>query len=181
MDVLAVNPLAAALFPWYVTGENLVRAAFLDPRVPDMYGDPAWVTESTVAELRALVGPDADDPRLNELVGELSVRSERFRRLWARHDARLKRSGTTQIEHPLVGPLELSYEKFPIPGTRRQTLGVYHAAPGSASAQALALLAITAAGQLSALRMAVTNERCRVEAAGSAKPPPIGTSRPCAG
>ena len=147
MDVLAANPLAAVLFPWYLRGENLVRAAFLDPRVGDMYGDWAWVTESTAGELRALVGPDVDDPRLNELVGELSVRSERFRRLWARHDVRLKRSGTTRIEHPLVGPLELSYEKFPIPGTSRQTLGVYHAAPGSASAQALALLAITAAEQ----------------------------------
>lgn len=60
---------------------------------------------------------------------------------------RLKRSGTTRIKHPMVGPLELSYEKLPIPGTSRQTLGVYHAAPGSASAQALALLAITAAEQ----------------------------------
>jgi hypothetical protein len=152
MDVLAVNPIAAVLFPWYFRGENLVRAAFLDPRVGDMYRDWAWVTESTVGELRALVGPDVDDPRLNELVGELSVRSERFRRLWARHDVRLKRSGTTRIEHPLVGPLELSYEKFPIPGTGRQTLGVYHAAPGSASAQALALLAITAAEQREPVR-----------------------------
>jgi transcriptional regulator with XRE-family HTH domain len=147
MDVLAVNPLAAALMPWYVKGENLVRAAFLDQRVRDMYGDWEHVTESTVAGLRALVGPDVDDPRLNELVGELSVRSERFRRLWARHDARPKRSGTTRIDHPLVGPVELSYERFPIPGTDRQALGIYHAAPASASAQALALLAITTAEQ----------------------------------
>jgi transcriptional regulator with XRE-family HTH domain len=147
MDVLAVNPLAAALMPWYVKGENLVRAAFLDQRVRDMYGDWERVTESTVAGLRALVGPDVDDPRLNELVGELSVRSERFRRLWARHDARPKRSGTARIDHPLVGLVELSYERFPIPGTDRQALGVYHAAPASASAQALALLAITTAEQ----------------------------------
>jgi transcriptional regulator with XRE-family HTH domain len=147
MDVLAVNPLGAALMPWYVKGENLVRAAFLDQRVRDMYGDWEHVTESTVAGLRALVGPDVDDPRLNELVGELSVRSERFRQLWARHDARPKRSGTMRIDHPLVGPVELSYERFPIPGTDRQTLGIYHAAPASASAQALALLAITTAEQ----------------------------------
>ena len=33
---------------------------------------------------------------------------------------------------------------MPIPDTDRQTLGVYHATPGSASAQALALLATTA-------------------------------------
>ncbi|MCW3027307.1 MAG: transcriptional regulator, partial [Solirubrobacterales bacterium] len=93
MDVLAVNPLATALAPYYIKGENLVRAAFLDPRVRDMYRDWEQVTETTVAGLRALVGPDVDDPRLNELVGELSVRSERFRQLWARHDARPKRGG----------------------------------------------------------------------------------------
>jgi transcriptional regulator with XRE-family HTH domain len=147
MDVLAVNPLATALFPYCVKGENLVVAAFLDPRLRDMYGDWERVTETTVAGLRALVGADVDDPRLNELVGELSVRSERFRQLWARHDVRPKRSGTTRVDHPLVGPLELSHEKLPIPDTDHQTLAVYHAPAGSASAQALALLAITAAGE----------------------------------
>jgi hypothetical protein len=110
-----------------------------------MYGNWDVVTESTVAGLRALVGPDVDDPRLNELVGELSVRSERFRQLWARHDVRPKRRGTTLIDHPLVGPLELEYEKLPIPDTDRQTLVVYHAEPGSRSAQGLALLASAAA------------------------------------
>jgi transcriptional regulator with XRE-family HTH domain len=145
MDVLAVNSLATALVPYYVKGDNLVRAAFLDPRVRDMHGNWEQVTENTVASLRALVGPDIDDPRLNELVGELSVRSDRFRQLWARHDARPKRSATARINHPLVGPLELSYERLPIPDTDRQTLGIYHAVPASASAQALALLATTTA------------------------------------
>jgi transcriptional regulator with XRE-family HTH domain len=152
MDVLAANPLATALAPYYTEGENIVRAAFLDPRVRDLYGDWERITESTVAGLRALVGPDVDDPRLNELVGELSVRSERFRQLWARHDARPKRSGSTRIDHPLVGQLELSYEKLPIPDTDRQTLIVYHAQPGSPSAQGLALLASAAAGEREPVR-----------------------------
>jgi transcriptional regulator with XRE-family HTH domain len=145
MDVLAANPIATALASYYVKGENLVRATFLDPRVRDMYGDWEHLTESTVASLRSLVGPDVNDPRLHELIGELSVRSERFRQLWARHDVRPKRRGTTRIDHPVVGPLELSYEKLPLPDTDRQTLSVYHAAPGSASSQALTLLATTAA------------------------------------
>jgi transcriptional regulator with XRE-family HTH domain len=153
MDVLAANTLAAVLVPFCVKGENLVRAAFLDPRVRDMYGDWEHVTETTVAGLRALVGPDVDDPRLNELVGELSDRSERFRQLWARHDVRPKRSGSTRINHPLVGPLDLSYEKLTIPGTDRQTLGIYHAAPGSASAQAITLLATAAAEQSTSATM----------------------------
>jgi transcriptional regulator with XRE-family HTH domain len=140
-DVLAANSLALALAPYYAVGTNLVRATFLDPRVRDMYADWERVTESAVAALRALVGPDVDDPRLNELVGELSVRSDRFRKLWARHDARPRRSGAARLDHPQVGPLELSYEKLPIPDADRQTLAVYHAEPGSPSAQSLALLA----------------------------------------
>jgi transcriptional regulator with XRE-family HTH domain len=156
MDVLAINPLAATLLPYHKKGENLVRAAFLDPRVRDMYHDWEHVTEITVASLRALVGPDVNDPRLNELVGELSVRSERFRKLWARHDARLKRSGTIRIDHPEVGPLELSYEKLSIPDTDRQALGIFHAAPGSASAQALTLLATTSIGEREPVRTSQT-------------------------
>ena len=93
------------------------------------------------------MGAEVDDPRLNELVGELSIRSERFRQLWARHDARPTRSGITRLEHPVVGPLELSYEKLPIPDTDRQTLAVYHDEPGSPSARALALLASSAVGR----------------------------------
>jgi transcriptional regulator with XRE-family HTH domain len=147
MDVLAVNPLATALAPYYVKGENLVRAAFLDLRLRDMYEDWERIAETTVAGLRALVGPDVDDPRLNELVGELSVRSGRFRQVWARHDSRPKRSGTLRMDHPQVGQLKLSYEKLRIPDTDGQTLVAYHAEPGSPSAQALALLATTAASE----------------------------------
>ncbi len=145
MDVLVANPLATALAPYYAAGENLVRTAFLDPRLRDRYEDWDRAAAAAVAALRALAGPDANDPELNELVGELSVRSERFRQLWARHDARPKRSGTTQIEHPQLGRLELNYEKMPIPDADRQTLCIYHAVPGSRSAQSLILLATATA------------------------------------
>jgi transcriptional regulator with XRE-family HTH domain len=143
LDVLAANPLATALAPWFTPGENLVRGAFLDPRRRELRPDWERSLGGMVAALRANVGPDIDDPRLTELVGELSLRSEKFRRLWARHDARPKGSGTSVLQHPQVGRLELSYTKFPIPDTDRQTLSIYHAAPGSSSERALALLATT--------------------------------------
>jgi len=159
MDVLVATSLATAVAPYVTTGNNLVLAAFVDTRVRDLHGDADWEhhTESMVAGLRALVGPDIDDPRLNELVGELSVRSELFRRLWARHDVRHRNRGTTQIEHPLVGPLELTYEKLQIPDTDGQTLVIYQAAPGSASAQALALLSASAAEDREPLRSTQTD------------------------
>jgi len=143
LDVLAANPMATALAPWFTPGENLARGAFLDPRRRELRPDWERSLGGTVAALRANVGPDIDDPRLTELVGELSLRSEEFRQLWARHDARPKGTGTTTIHHPQVGRLELSYTKFPIPDTDRQTLSIYHAAPGSASERALAVLATT--------------------------------------
>ena len=106
-DVLAANSLATALAPHYAVGTNLVRATFLDPRLREMYDNWEAISESAVAALRALVGHDVDDPRLTELVGELSIRCERFRQLWARHDvatqtqrlgaARTSRRRTTRV------------------------------------------------------------------------------------
>ena len=58
-----------------------------------------------VAQLRAEAGAGTDDPRLEALVGEMSLKSERFRRLWARHDVRQGESATARIRHPQVGEL----------------------------------------------------------------------------
>lgn len=142
LDVLAANPLAKALSPQFIPGVNLLRTAFLDPAVRTLYGDQ-WesLAQSIIAGVRALLGPEVDDPLLNELVGELSVRSDHFRTLWARHDIRARMSGgTRRMYHPQVGELELHYENLQIAGTDGQTLIVYHADPGSPTAQALGLL-----------------------------------------
>ena len=143
LDVLAANPLAMALSPHLTPGVNQLRAAFLDPAVRTLYGDDwASFVHSAIAGVRALLGPDIDDPLLDELVGELSVRSDHFRTLWARHDIRARTSGGTRhMHHPQVGELNLHYEILQIGGTDGQTLIVYHADPGSPTAQALALLA----------------------------------------
>jgi len=140
-DVLVANPMAMALSPSYREGVNLLREAFLNPAVRAMYRrnwDKTLV--STVSALRALVGPEVDDPALAELVGDLSVRSEEFRRLWARHDVGRRVSGKSFLVHPLVGELELSFEKLAVIGAEGQVLVVFHAEPGSSSAQALSLL-----------------------------------------
>jgi transcriptional regulator with XRE-family HTH domain len=146
LDVLAANPLAGALSPLFTPGVNLLRAAFLDPTVRTLFGDH-WesLAHNGIAGLRALIGPEVDDP-LNELVGELSVRSDQFRRLWARHDIRGRISGGRRhMHHPQVGELELHYENLQISGTDGQTLIIYHADPGSRTEQALARLATLAA------------------------------------
>jgi hypothetical protein len=147
LDILAANALASALSPVYSPGVNLVRATFLDPEVRRLVGDWEGVAHSAVARLRARVGPDVDDPRLGELVGELSVRSDQFRRLWARHDIELAAVPTRIFNHPLVGQLELRAEMLAITGTEGQLLIVHHAEPGSPSEHSLTLLAGMAAGE----------------------------------
>jgi hypothetical protein len=145
LDVLAANSLAAALHSGFTRGHNIVRGVFLDPSARERYPDWDAVTSETVAALRASVGPDLDDPHLTDLVGELSLKCERFRSLWARHDVREKAHGTKRFVDPQVGELELRYESFTVAGNPEQMLIVYHADPGSRTEQALALLASIAA------------------------------------
>ena len=87
------------------------------------------------------VGTDADDPRFVQLVGELSLSSERFRRLWARHDVQSREGMPARIHHPQVGDLTLSREKLAIGGAQGQLLAIYHAQPGTSSAEKLGLRA----------------------------------------
>jgi hypothetical protein len=130
-----------ALNPACGPGTNMVRSFFLDEDgARELYPDFEKIAIEVVASLRASVGPDLDDPQLTDLVGELSLKSERFRKLWARHDVRDKADGDKRFVHPLVGPVELRYETFAINGADGQLLVVYHPEPGSKSAQALALL-----------------------------------------
>ncbi|KUN81076.1 DNA-binding protein [Streptomyces bungoensis] len=141
MDVLAANQLAIALSPYNAPGHNSILAAFLEPEVRELHPDWEEMTARVVPYLRSVAGPNVDDPRLVEIVGELSVRSERFRRLWGRQDVKNKSSGVSPMQHPEVGPLELHYEKLLIPGAAGQILVTYHARPGSTSEERLRLLA----------------------------------------
>lgn len=144
MDVLAANQLMTALSPMYAPGANILRAAFLDHAVDQLFADPEDRLARAVSGFRALAGPDASDPHLAELVGELSVKSAEFRRLWSRHDVRPQTGGGLhRMHHPVAGDLELHYDKFLLAGADRQMLVIYQAEPGSGSEEALASLAAT--------------------------------------
>jgi transcriptional regulator with XRE-family HTH domain len=140
-DVLAANGLARVLSPNLQVGQNRLRSVFLDPAEKALYPDWDHATAKLVAGFRESVGTDADDPRFVQLVGELSLSSERFRQLWARHDVQSREGMPTRIHHPQVGDLTLSREKLAIGGAEGQLLVVYHAEPGTSSAEKMALLA----------------------------------------
>jgi transcriptional regulator with XRE-family HTH domain len=145
LDVLATNPLGSALFDGLdalPAGErNMVRLVFLDPRGRSLFPEWDTVAGETVAYLRAAVGTDPYHPRATELIGELSIHSAEFRRLWSRHDVREKASGTKRFRHPLVGELSLAWDTLTLPGARVDTLITYTAPPDGPDHERLALLA----------------------------------------
>ncbi len=143
-DVLAANPLAAAISPRLVAGANRLRDVFLDPAEQALFPDWELATRDLVAGFRQSVGTETQDPRFIELVGELSLASPRFRELWARHDVANRRGATVRFDHPQVGELVLNREKLLVSEAPGLVLAVYHPDPGTDAADKLALLASAA-------------------------------------
>ncbi|MET8213046.1 helix-turn-helix transcriptional regulator [Streptomyces sp. NPDC005373] len=145
LDVLAANPLGYALFADFASrphrDRNFARFVFLDQAAPALYADWEKAARDTVAALRLYAGRHADDPQLTELIGELSLHSDAFRRLWADHDVRAHTTGTKRLHHPVVGDLTLDYVVLAAEDDPDQSLAIYTPEPASPSAEALGILA----------------------------------------
>src|SRR3954471_24960648 len=144
-DYLAANVLGRALYaPVFDSPEqpaNSARFTFLDPAARDFYPDWERLASELVASLRSRAGANPYDRNLQDLIGELSTRSDEFRLRWAAHDVRFHQTGTKRLHHPIVGELELSYETLTLDADDGLRLALYTAEAGSASQQALDLLA----------------------------------------
>lgn len=148
-NILATNSLGKGFYAPLI-GEagrlpNLARFQFLDPASRDFYPDWDLFAQMCVANMRIDAGRDPHDRGLQNLVGELSTRSETFRRLWADHNVRTHGAGTKRFNHPVVGELTLAYEELAITAEPGLALFIYTAEPGSLSAERLRLLASWAA------------------------------------
>lgn len=145
MDVLAANRLGYALYADFAARppreRNFARFVFLDEAARTLYADWERAAGDCVAMLRVYAGRHPDDPQLVELVGELSVRSDDFRRMWGAHDVLAHMTGTKRLHHPIVGDLTLDYEVLTVEGDPEQALVLYVPEPASPSAEALDLLA----------------------------------------
>jgi transcriptional regulator with XRE-family HTH domain len=159
-NLLATNSLGRAFYS-PVLGDggrtpNLARFQFLDPASREFYPDWELFAEMCVGVMRAEAGRDPHDRGLQDLVGELSTRSETFRQLWADHNVRTHGTGTKRFRHPVVGEVVLAFEELAITAEPGLVLLVYTAEPGSPSAERLDLLAswagpaqaVTGPGQL---------------------------------
>jgi len=149
LDARATNLLGRAFYSYLFDGTgrsvNFARFIFLDPRARSFYDDWDRAARESVALLRTEAGRTPYDRDLSDLVGELSTQSEEFRGHWAAHNVRLHNKGEKRFNHPVVGELELSYNRFELPAEPGLSIVAYTAEPGSKSADALRLLASWAA------------------------------------
>jgi transcriptional regulator with XRE-family HTH domain len=156
LDLLAENALGRALyselFAMPARPVNMARFVFLDPRAEATYGDWDRIATETVAILRSAAGRDPFDRDLSDLVGELATQSETFRTRWATHDVRFHNSGVKHFNHPVVGELQLAFNRLELAADPGLTIFTYAAEPGSRSEEALRFLGSWAASAASEQR-----------------------------
>jgi transcriptional regulator with XRE-family HTH domain len=168
LDLLDWNPMAEALLgdpdTYPPDRLNMLLLLFDDERT-GQGSCPDWERQALdyIGMMRAAVATDPTHPRATAIVGELSIRSAEFRRLWARHDVRESVSGTKTFRVPEVGDIVLDWDTYPLPGNPGPFMLVFTAEPGSPDADRLRLLA-----SLHASRSALVDEhpgsparRCR--------------------
>jgi transcriptional regulator with XRE-family HTH domain len=148
-DILAWNPLAAALMVDFAEiperERNFMRLLFTDPRMRSLY--PQWeeLARAVVSYIRMEAARKPDDPRLAELVGDLSIRDAQFRQWWAGTHVAVKRRGSRRYDHPVVGEITLEWDALTSDAEPDQQFIVFTPEPGSRSEEALRELAAWAA------------------------------------
>ncbi|PRY14650.1 helix-turn-helix transcriptional regulator [Kineococcus rhizosphaerae] len=112
-DVVAVNGLAAAMAAhWCRPGHNVVLASFT-PQVRQQMPDWARHARRMVASLR--LSADPDDPRLQEIVGRLSLQDRDFQRWWASHEVSAVTHGTVPMTIDHHGDVVLQWHELDLP------------------------------------------------------------------
>jgi transcriptional regulator with XRE-family HTH domain len=143
-DVLLTNRLAAALIIDFdalpAQKRNYARFVFIDPYARKLYPDWEEVVANVAAILRLDAGRHPDDPWLDELVEDLSARSETFRRCWADYQVHEHTDGPKRYRHPVVGDLTITYQSLEVMAADDQEVILYTTEPGSASEAAIRLL-----------------------------------------
>jgi transcriptional regulator with XRE-family HTH domain len=144
-DILAWNPMAAALFTDFARlpkkNRNFVWLVFCDLEVRALYPRWEYAARNGVAQLRMETARDPDDPQLAELVEELSARDQDFRRWWTGHHVALRGTGANEVRHPVVGELTLDWAALTCTADPDQQLFTWTAEPGTPSHDALRELA----------------------------------------
>ena len=137
-DIVLSNALASALGPVYMEpGANLVLQIF-SAASREHAADWEGTAHRVVAALRLHAEPE--DPRLQEIVGTLTLQDPDFPRIWARHDVAIQRTGVSRHWIDPIGWVEFHWQNLAIPGSSH-VLVTFWVDPGTPEAAAVAYLA----------------------------------------
>jgi transcriptional regulator with XRE-family HTH domain len=139
-DLLGGNKLGFALLGLRPDQRpNMARVMFLDPAARDLYVHWSYEARKIASYLRTASTTLPDDRQLAELVGELSIKSPEFARMWAEHPVGECGNSVRELLHPLVGRLTLAEESLRLPDDPGINV-IFHGAVGADSAERLRLL-----------------------------------------
>lgn len=120
---------------------QLFTAPAEDSRIVRTEEERQTFAASAVADLRAAYGRYPADPDMQALVADLRRASHRFAALWESHAVQPQASARKTIAHPEVGLITLDCDVLTVAGADVRIV-VYTAEPGTAEADALALLRV---------------------------------------
>jgi transcriptional regulator with XRE-family HTH domain len=144
-QIVAVNPLARALLGEVQDGspreQNIPWRVFTGGpspfvRTPEEH---AALEAEMVADLHDALGRYPADRELRSLVEDLRAQSQRFRELWEERPVAARSADRKTLVHPEAGPITLDCDVLTVQGSDLRLI-VYTAPPGSADAEALALV-----------------------------------------
>lgn len=149
-DLLAWNSMGHALLAGHLafdapadprTRPNLTKLIFFDDATRALYLDWRAKAAAAVGNLRLAAAQNPDDAGYAELVGALCMGSVEFAEIWADQRVQACATAVYELDHPLVGEVTITQQTLRSASTPTQSLITNTAATGSASADALALLA----------------------------------------
>jgi transcriptional regulator with XRE-family HTH domain len=147
LDVLASNRLMRAIAPAPAEPEtNLLDTTMAGLADAMARGESSAVVEKWEDAVRKLVAAlryysDADDPRLQEIVGELSLRYQVFRTVWALHEVQPLTVGENRVWVASTGWVEFKWQALELPTSPGQHIVTYLAEPGSRAEATIASFA----------------------------------------
>ena len=131
-EIIAWNPLAAALLGDMRREPNLARRRFLTPDLTRTTGAEEF-GEIAVARLRAAAARYPGDPRLSRLLADLRTSGE-FRHIWDTNPVRTPGHRSKTLDHPALGPLRVNCDILTVPDDDQQVVFIT-ADPGSPTAR----------------------------------------------
>ena len=149
-DVLAWNPMGHALLAGNQDREaapvpgrrlNMTELVFSDPDTRELYVDWDRKARAVVGNLRLVAGTHPEDRALAALIGRLTMSSPEFATLWADHRVQACATAHYALHHPWIGDLTVTQQTLRSIEQPDQTLVTCTAPAGSASAEALTMLA----------------------------------------